>query len=209
MTDLRSSPPDGLTHTPKNSLLGTTRQRGVARSAYWRSTSAPWSELVARARFEDGHTRPGGMVAGPILFTLADTMASFVTISRSPKGSEAFTTAISMEFLRPARVGVLLVKGRVLRFGRRTCVVDTAIHCSGLDQPVAHAVVTYAPVFADKDHVRVNATDARTQCLPSRRPRCSGVSPPSLSSRLRTRPTGLRGKSSRNSMERGNAKYGS
>jgi hypothetical protein len=32
-------------------------------------------------------------VAGPILFTLADTIAYFVTIARSPKGSEAFTTA--------------------------------------------------------------------------------------------------------------------
>jgi uncharacterized protein (TIGR00369 family) len=93
------------------------------------------------------------MVAGPILFTLADTMAYFVTISHSPKGSEAFTTAISMEFLRPAPVGVLLVEGRVLRFGRRSCVVDTVIHCSGRDEPVAHAVVTYAPVFPNNGQV--------------------------------------------------------
>ena len=45
------------------------------------------------------------MVAGPILFTLVDTVAYFVTISRSPKGSEAFTASISMEFLRPAPIG--------------------------------------------------------------------------------------------------------
>jgi acyl-coenzyme A thioesterase PaaI-like protein len=52
-----------------------------------------------------------------------------------------------MEFLRPAPVGVLLVEGRILRFGRRSCVVDTAIHRSGREELVAHAVVTYAPVF--------------------------------------------------------------
>src|SRR5580704_18279680 len=103
--------------------------------------------IVARARFEDAHTRPGGMVAGPILFTLADTMAYFVTISRSPKGSEAFTTSISMEFLRPAPAGVLLVEGRLLRFGRRSSIVETTIQLPGRDDLVAHAVVTYAPVF--------------------------------------------------------------
>ena len=87
------------------------------------------------------------MVAGPILFTLADTMAYFVTIAHSPKGSEAFTASISMEFLRPAPVGVLVVEGRLLRFGRRSCVVDTAIRRAGREELIAHAVVTYAPVF--------------------------------------------------------------
>jgi uncharacterized protein (TIGR00369 family) len=90
------------------------------------------------------------MVAGPMLFTLVDTIAYLVTISRSPKGSEAFTTSVSMEFLRPAPVGVLIVEGRVLRYGRRSCVVDTAIRPSGRDESIAHAVVTYAPVFPDK-----------------------------------------------------------
>jgi acyl-coenzyme A thioesterase PaaI-like protein len=52
-----------------------------------------------------------------------------------------------MEFLRPASVGVLLVEGRILRFGRRSCVVDTAIHRSASEELVARAVVTYAPVF--------------------------------------------------------------
>ena len=89
------------------------------------------------------------MVAGPVLFTLADTMAYFVTISRSPKGSEAFTTSISMEFLRPAPIGVLIVEGRLLRFGRRSCVVETTIRRADREEPIAHAVVTYAPVFPD------------------------------------------------------------
>jgi acyl-coenzyme A thioesterase PaaI-like protein len=46
------------------------------------------------------------MIAGPNVFTLDDTIAYFVTISRSPKGAEAFTASLSMEFLRPAPVGV-------------------------------------------------------------------------------------------------------
>jgi uncharacterized protein (TIGR00369 family) len=103
--------------------------------------------IVARAQFKDSDTRPGGMVAGPVLFALADSVAYFVTISRSPKGSDAFTASISMEFLRPAPVGILTVEGRLLRFGKRLCVVDVAIRSDSLEDLVAHAVVTYAPVF--------------------------------------------------------------
>jgi uncharacterized protein (TIGR00369 family) len=109
----RSSPPDGLTHTPEELIARYHKAAGGRPVALLEIDEYSVERIVACARFEDEHTRPGGMVAGPILFTLADTMAYFVTISRSPKGSEAFTTAISMEFLRPAPVGVLLVEGRV------------------------------------------------------------------------------------------------
>src|ERR1700677_5225749 len=95
--------------------------------------------LVARVTFQAGHTRPGGMVAGPMLFTLVDTIAYLVTISRSPKGSEAFTTSVSMEFLRPAPVGVLIVEGRVLRYGRRSWVVDTGMSRTGGESRGARA----------------------------------------------------------------------
>jgi uncharacterized protein (TIGR00369 family) len=140
---------EALTHTPEELLARYDKAMGGRPVAALEIAECSAQRIVARATFEDGHTRPGGMVAGPILFTLVDTMAYFVTISRSPKGSEAFTTSISMEFLRPAPVGVLLVEGTLLRFGRRSCVVDTAIHRSEREQPVAHAVVTYAPVFPD------------------------------------------------------------
>ena len=153
MSNRGSLAPDGLTHTPEELIARYHKAMGGRPVALLEIDEYSVERIVARARFEDGHTRPGGMVAGPILFTLADTLAYFVTISRSPKGSEAFTTAISMEFLRPAPVGVLLVEGRALRFGRRTCVVETVIHCSGRDELVAHAMVTYAPVFPDKGQV--------------------------------------------------------
>ncbi|MGO8824124.1 MAG: PaaI family thioesterase [Acidimicrobiales bacterium] len=148
MMDQRASAGgEALTHTPEELLARYHKAMGGRPVAALEIDEYSVQRIVARARFEDGHTRPGGMVAGPILFTLADTMAYFVTISRSPKGSEAFTSSISMEFLRPAPVGVLLVEGRLLRFGRRSCVVDTVIRRSGREELVAHAVVTYAPVF--------------------------------------------------------------
>ena len=142
---------EALTHTPEELLARYLKAMGGRPVATLEIDEYSAERIIARAQFEDGHTRPGGMVAGPILFTLADTMGYFVTISRSPKGSEAFTASISMEFLRPAPVGVLVVEGRLLRFGRRSCVVDTAIRRAGREELVAHAVVTYAPVFRNDE----------------------------------------------------------
>ena len=138
-----------LTHTPEELLgryLKAMRGHPVAALEIDEYSA---QRILARARFDFEHTRPGRMISGPNLFTLADAMAYFVTISRSPKGSEAFTASISMEFLRPAPIGVLFVEGRLLRFGRKSCVVDTLIWRGEREEPVAHAVVTYAPVFPD------------------------------------------------------------
>ena len=150
MTDKGAAEMDeGITHTPEELLARYDKAMDGRPVATVEIDEYSAQRIVARARFEDGHSRPGGMIAGPILFTLADTMAYFVTISHSPKGSEAFTASISMEFLRPAPVGVLVVEGRLLRFGRRSCVVDTVIRRAERQELVAHAVVTYAPLFPD------------------------------------------------------------
>lgn len=136
-----------LTHTPEELLARyhkAMRGRPVAALEIDEYSS---QRILVRAQFEFEHTRPGRMVSGPNLFTLADATAYFMTISRSPKGSEAFTTSISMEFLRPAPIGILFAEGRLLRFGSRSCVVDTLIRLADPEDPVAHAVVTYAPVF--------------------------------------------------------------
>jgi uncharacterized protein (TIGR00369 family) len=139
-----------LTHSPEELLARYNKTMNGRPVATLEIAEYTEQRLLLRALLDQGHTRPGGMVAGPMLFTLVDTAAYFVTISRSPKGSEAFTTSISMEFLRPARVGTLHVEGRLLRFGKRTCVVDALVRPPEGD-PVAHAVVTYAPLFPRTD----------------------------------------------------------
>jgi uncharacterized protein (TIGR00369 family) len=138
---------DELTHTPEELLARYHKAMRGHPVAALEINEYSSQRIVVRAQFAFEHTRPGRMVSGPNLFTLADATAYFVTISRSPKGSEAFTASISMEFLRPAPIGVLFAEGRLLRFGRRSCVVDTLIRLVDPEEPVAHAVVTYAPVF--------------------------------------------------------------
>jgi uncharacterized protein (TIGR00369 family) len=138
-----------VTHTPEELLARYHKAMRGHPSAALEIDEHSSQGIVVRARFEFEHTRPGRMISGPNLFTLADATAYFVTISRCPKGSEAFTASISMEFLKPAPIGILIAEGRLLRFGRRSCVVDTLIRLAEPEEPVAHAVVTYAPVFPD------------------------------------------------------------
>jgi uncharacterized protein (TIGR00369 family) len=137
----------GLTHSAEDLLRRYHKTMGGKPVAELEFAEYTEKRLVLRAELEQGHTRPGGMVAGPILFTLADTAAYFATICRLPRYSEAYTSSISMEFLRPAPVGTLLVEARSLHFGKRSSVVDTTIRLGEGDEPVAHAVVIYAPSF--------------------------------------------------------------
>jgi uncharacterized protein (TIGR00369 family) len=147
MKDQRSGGVDELTHTPEELLARYYKAMRGHPVAALEIDEYSSQRIVVRAQFEFEHTRPGRMVSGPNLFTLADAMAYFVTISRSPRGSEAFTSSISMEFLRPAPIGVLFAEGKLLRFGRRSCVVDTLIRLVEPEELAAHAVVTYALVF--------------------------------------------------------------
>lgn len=107
--------------------------------------------IVASVRFDESHLRPGGVIAGPNLFMAVDQMGYLVTMSRAPKGSNGFTSAISMQFLRPAPVGGMRVEGRLLKFGKRSSVVDTVLYSDGFAEPVAQGVVTYVPLFPATD----------------------------------------------------------
>ena len=89
MRDQGSEGFEQLTHTPEELLARydkAMRGHPVAALEFDEYSS---QRIVVRAQFEFEHTRPGRMVSGPNLFTLADATAYFVTISRSPKGSEA------------------------------------------------------------------------------------------------------------------------
>jgi acyl-coenzyme A thioesterase PaaI-like protein len=134
-----------LTHTREELLARYHKAMGGRPVAALEIDELSAHRLLARVTFEDGHTRPGGMVAGPMLFTLVDTIAYLVTISRSSKGSEALTTSVSMEFLRPAPVGVCL--SREESFGSVEDLASWIRRSAAAGGLVAHAVVIYVPVF--------------------------------------------------------------
>jgi uncharacterized protein (TIGR00369 family) len=103
--------------------------------------------VVGTARLDDTHQRPGGVVSGPSLFALVDTIAFLVTLAHSPKGSNGFTSALSMHFLQPVHLGEIRVEGRLLKYGKRSCIVDALVFSDAQAPPVAQGVVTYVPIF--------------------------------------------------------------
>ena len=104
--------------------------------------------IVARTEIADEHTRKGGTVAGTTIFRFFDAIGYLVLLAQSPKGTEGFTTDVSIHFLRPAPVGTFLIEGRPLRFGRRASVVAVTISSPEVaDGPIAAGVVSYVPIF--------------------------------------------------------------
>lgn len=89
--------------------------------------------------------RPGGTVAGPVLFTLADLAiyaAVMTTVGVMPL---AVTTDATIHFLRRPHAGVLIASAHVLKQGKRLVVAEVEVSHEGDDDgPVAHAVMTYS-----------------------------------------------------------------
>jgi uncharacterized protein (TIGR00369 family) len=113
------------------------------------------TRLRAHFRFNTAHLRPGGVVAGPILFGMCDLLGWMSTVSRLPKGSDAVTIDASIRFLRGAPSGDLIGEAVPLRVGRRMVVSAVTISAFGHDDdPLVHAVVSFAPMLHGFEQIR-------------------------------------------------------
>lgn len=89
--------------------------------------------------------RPGGTLAGPRLFALADLAVYAAVMSAVGKVPLAVTTDATIHFLRLPRPGALVARARLLKEGKRLLVGEVYVASEGAeDAPVAHAVMTYS-----------------------------------------------------------------
>ena len=88
--------------------------------------------------------RPGGVIAGPTLMSLADTAAYALVLAHIGDQLMAVTSQLNMSFLRGARPGDLQAEAELLRLGRRLAVCDVRIWTESADRLAAQANVTYA-----------------------------------------------------------------
>jgi acyl-coenzyme A thioesterase PaaI-like protein len=65
-------------------------------------------------------------------------------MSRLGRVELAVTTSLSINFLRRPEPAEITATGRLLKLGRRLAVGDVTLASPGVDEPVAHAVVTYS-----------------------------------------------------------------
>jgi len=99
---------------------------------------------VARFRYEDRWTRPGSIVNGGTLMTLADIAVYAAIFTRTGIVPLTVTNELKMNFLRPAVGHDVLASARLLKIGRR--VAYASVDLTEDHDPtrlIAHATASY------------------------------------------------------------------
>jgi uncharacterized protein (TIGR00369 family) len=105
--------------------------------------TATAEQSSVRLGFGELATRPGGSVAGPVQFALAD-VAIYALILAAKRDSAAVTVDLTINFLRPAMTIPLVATATPLRSGRRLFTAEVRINEETTTRLVAHATGTYA-----------------------------------------------------------------
>lgn len=95
------------------------------------------------APYRGGGLRPGGVLAGPNLMSLADHAAYALVLAHVGDQLMAVTSQLNMSFLRGAPPGDLHAEAELLRLGRRLAVCDVRLWTEGPDRLAGQANVTY------------------------------------------------------------------
>lgn len=96
------------------------------------------------APYREGLLRPGGVISGPTLMSLADNVAYALILAHIGEQLMAVTSTLTMNFLRGAQPGDIHIEGELLRLGRRIAVCDMRLWTEAPDRLAAQASVTYA-----------------------------------------------------------------
>jgi uncharacterized protein (TIGR00369 family) len=94
--------------------------------------------------YREGLLRPGGVISGPTLMSLADSAAYALVLAHIGDQLMAVTSQLNMSFLRGAQPGDMHAEAELLRLGRRLAVCDVRIWTESPDRLAAQANVTYA-----------------------------------------------------------------
>ncbi|MFY9587514.1 MAG: PaaI family thioesterase [Actinomycetota bacterium] len=76
-------------------------------------------ESELRLELQPHHLNPGGIVHGGVLATLLDACIGLALRTKIGLGSEHVTIKLDVNYLAPARTGVLIGRGKAIQTGRR------------------------------------------------------------------------------------------
>lgn len=119
------------------------------------ATEFPQTKCTVEAVSEDGATvrhkigedelRPGGTVSGPVLMSVADVALYVAILGKIGIVPLAVTTSLTINFLRkPSSERDIVGVCKLMKVGRSLAVGEVWLYSEGGDEPVAHAVGTYA-----------------------------------------------------------------
>jgi len=102
-----------------------------------------WAEM--RLEVDESHLRPGGTVSGPAMMGLADVAMYAAILSRIGLVPLAVTTNLNINFLRkPVAHAAIRARAKLLKLGKNLGVGEVFVYSEGMDEPVAHATMTYS-----------------------------------------------------------------
>ena len=87
--------------------------------------------------------RPGDLISGPTLMSLADTAAYALVLAHVGPVAMAVTNSLTIHFLRGCKPGPVFADAHLLRLGRRIVTVDVRIWTENAERLVAQATVAY------------------------------------------------------------------
>lgn len=94
---------------------------------------------------EEADLRPGGTVSGPTMMALADVALYAAVLGEIGIVPLAVTTSLTINFLRrPDADRRVIAVCRLMKVGKSLAMGEVSLYSEGLEEPVAHAVGTYA-----------------------------------------------------------------
>jgi uncharacterized protein (TIGR00369 family) len=100
--------------------------------------------LRTKLPYNPAFLRPGGVISGPTMMSMADTSAYALILAHIGEVEMAVTTSLTIHFLRPCKQGDLVADATLLRLGRRIATCDIRLWTEAPDKIAAQATVAYA-----------------------------------------------------------------
>jgi uncharacterized protein (TIGR00369 family) len=103
-------------------------------------------DRAARVRmlFSTDALRPGGIVSGPSLMSLADFAVWVAVLAEVGPEPMTVTVNLNINFLRQVPPGDVIAETRLHKVGKRLATGDVVMYGDGDPEPVAQASVTYS-----------------------------------------------------------------
>ena len=102
-------------------------------------------DVRVRWTYDEASLRPGGIISGPTLFSIADLCGWVLVFATEGVTPMAVTWDLHITFLRQAIGGDVVAVAKQLKRGRTLIYGDVVMAMAAEpNKPVAHATVTYA-----------------------------------------------------------------
>ena len=125
--------------------------QSMLRSLNAKMTSLSLGHVEVEAQITDRFLNQHNFAHAGISFTLGDTAGGYAAMSHYKAGSNIMTIEFKVNYLAPARGKRLRAVGRVIRSGKRICVVAAEIFVveSGNEDKIAAMQGTMIPLIKD------------------------------------------------------------